>query len=282
MVGKNSLEQLSPGFRFHPTDEELIMYYLRNQATSRPCPVSIIPEVDVYKFDPWELPEKAEFGEKEWYFFTPRDRKYPNGVRPNRAAVSGYWKATGTDKAIYSGSKYVGIKKALVFYKGRPPKGIKTDWIMHEYRLSESRSQPTRPNGSMRLDDWVLCRIYKKKSLGRAMKMMKVEQDTQQPEIISAIDPVEVVAATTGQQTLKLPRTCSLSHLLEMDYFGSISQLFDDNSYNGISQNTLMTNVNGNVPQAMEKFQIGKVSHQNNSNSFLFQPIFVNPAFQFQ
>ncbi|KAJ8563057.1 hypothetical protein K7X08_031509 [Anisodus acutangulus] len=282
MVSKNSPEQLPPGFRFHPTDEELIMYYLRNQATSRPCPVSIIPEVDVYKFDPWELPEKAEFGEKEWYFFTPRDRKYPNGVRPNRAAVSGYWKATGTDKAIYSGSKYVGIKKALVFYKGRPPKGIKTDWIMHEYRLSESRSQPTRPNGSMRLDDWVLCRIYKKKNLGRAMEMMKVEQDTQQPEIMSAINPVEVVAVTTGQQTLKLPRTCSLSHLLEMDYFGSISQLFDDNSYNGISQNTLMTNVNGNVPQAMEKFQLGEVSHQNNSNSFLNQPIFVNPAFQFQ
>ncbi|MCE3052319.1 NAC domain-containing protein 2 [Datura stramonium] len=296
MVGKHSSEQLPPGFRFHPTDEELIMYYLRNQASSRRCPVSIIPEVDVYKFDPWELPEKAEFGEKEWYFFSPRDRKYPNGVRPNRAAVSGYWKATGTDKAIYSGSKYVGIKKALVFYKGRPPKGIKTDWIMHEYRLNESRSQPTRPNGSMRLDDWVLCRIYKKKNLGSAMEMMKVEEDTQQPEIVSAINPVEVVAAS-GQQTLKLPRTCSLSHLLEMDYIGSISQLFDDNSYNGISQNTLMTNVNGNVPQAMEKFQPGEVSHQymtastdslrlqviqNNSNSFLYQPIFVNPAFQFQ
>lgn len=286
MVGKNSPEHLPPGFRFHPTDEELIMYYLRNQATSRPCPVSIIPEVDVYKFDPWELPEKAEFGEKEWYFFTPRDRKYPNGVRPNRAAVSGYWKATGTDKAIYSGSKYVGIKKALVFYKGKPPKGIKTDWIMHEYRLSESRSPPTRPNGSMRLDDWVLCRIYQKKNLGRAMEMIKVEEDTQQPEIMSSINPGEVVAAT-GQQTLKLPRTCSLSHLLEMDYFGSISQLFDDTSYNTISQNnTLLTNVNANVPQDMEKFQLGDVSHQymiqNNSNTFLKQPIFVNPAFPFQ
>ncbi|TXG56529.1 hypothetical protein EZV62_017842 [Acer yangbiense] len=42
--------------RFHPTDEELIMYYLRNQTTSKPCPVSIIPEVDIYKFDPWQLP----------------------------------------------------------------------------------------------------------------------------------------------------------------------------------------------------------------------------------
>ncbi|KAL3338466.1 hypothetical protein AABB24_027541 [Solanum stoloniferum] len=283
MIGKNNSNQLPPGFRFHPTDEELIIYYLQNQATSRPCPSSIIPEVDVYKFDPWELPEKAEFGEKEWYFFTPRDRKYPNGVRPNRAAVSGYWKATGTDKAIYSGTKYVGIKKALVFYKGKPPKGIKTDWIMHEYRLSESRTQPiTRPNGSMRLDDWVLCRIYKKKNLGRAIEMMKVEEDTQQPQIMSVINPIEVVASN-GQQTMKLPRICSLSHLLEMDYFGSISQLFDDNySYNTISQNnTLMTNGYVVPHQAMEKFQLGEVS-QNNSNRFLKQLNFVNPSFQFQ
>ena len=89
--------------------------------------------------------------QNEWYFFTPRDRKYPNGVRPNRAAVSGYWKATGTDKAIYSGSKYVGVKKALVFYKGKPPKGIKTDWIMHEYRLSDSIRQTNKQSGSMRV-----------------------------------------------------------------------------------------------------------------------------------
>lgn len=95
--------------------------------------------------------EKAEFGENEWYFFSPRDRKYPNGVRPNRATVSGYWKATGTDKAIHSGSKYVGVKKALVFYKGRPPKGIKTDWIMHEYRLSDSKRQASKHLGSMRV-----------------------------------------------------------------------------------------------------------------------------------
>ena len=79
----------------------------------------------------------ACFGENEWYFFSPRDRKYPNGARPNRAAASGYWKATGTDKPITApgGSRKVGVKKALVFYKGRPPKGIKTHWIMHEYRL---------------------------------------------------------------------------------------------------------------------------------------------------
>ncbi|RDX60730.1 NAC transcription factor 47, partial [Mucuna pruriens] len=69
---------LPPGFRFHPTDEELILHYLSKKVASIPLPVSIIAEVDIYKLDPWDLPAKATFGEKEWYFFSPRDRKYPN------------------------------------------------------------------------------------------------------------------------------------------------------------------------------------------------------------
>ena len=77
----------------------------------------------------------ALYGEKEWYFFSPRDRKYPNGSRPNRAAGAGYWKATGADKPIGK-PKPLGIKKALVFYAGKAPRGIKTNWIMHEYRLA--------------------------------------------------------------------------------------------------------------------------------------------------
>lgn len=87
------------------------------------------------------LTAKATYGEQEWYFFSPRDRKYPNGARPNRAATSGYWKATGTDKPVLSsvGDQKVGVKKALVFYGGKPPKGVKTNWIMHEYRLIENK-----------------------------------------------------------------------------------------------------------------------------------------------
>ncbi|KAF4363830.1 hypothetical protein F8388_000495 [Cannabis sativa] len=125
---RSSQEQhpkLPPGFRFHPTDEELVVHYLKRKAASAPLPVTIIAEIDLYKFDPWELPSKASFGEQEWYFFSPRDRKYPNGARPNRAATSGYWKATGTDKPIMSSNgchEKVGVKKALVFYGGKPPK----------------------------------------------------------------------------------------------------------------------------------------------------------------
>ena len=87
---------------------------------------------------------KALSGDGEYYFFSPRDRKYPNGIRPNRAAGSGYWKATGTDKPIHDSAtgEGVGVKKALVFYKGRPPRGTNTNWIMHEYRLAAAYRPP--------------------------------------------------------------------------------------------------------------------------------------------
>ncbi|ONI03099.1 hypothetical protein PRUPE_6G238600 [Prunus persica] len=156
--------QLPAGFRFHPSDEELIVHYLKNKVTSSPLPATIITELDLYKYNPWELPAKASFGEEEWYFFTPRDRKYPNGSRPNRAAGLGYWKATGTDKHIFSscGTKSIGVKKALVFYTGHPPKGVKTEWIMNEYRLLDTTMWSSKQKGSMRLDDWVLCRVRQK------------------------------------------------------------------------------------------------------------------------
>ncbi|XP_047093098.1 NAC domain-containing protein 48-like [Lolium rigidum] len=155
--------QLPPGFRFHPTDEELVTHYLCRRCAGLPISVPIIAEVDLYKFDPWQLPRMALYGEKEWYFFSPRDRKYPNGSRPNRSAGAGYWKATGADKPVGT-PRPLAIKKALVFYAGKAPKGDKTNWIMHEYRLADvDRSANARKKNSLRLDDWVLCRIYNKK-----------------------------------------------------------------------------------------------------------------------
>lgn len=76
-------------------------------------------------------------GEKEWFFFFEKETKYPSGMRTNRATASGYWKATGKDKEIYSAPKrrVVGMKKTLVFYRGRAPKGEKLNWVIHEYRL---------------------------------------------------------------------------------------------------------------------------------------------------
>lgn len=86
-------------------------------------------------------------GEREWYFFSLRDRKYPTGLRTNRATISGYWKATGKDREVCSDSTgaLLGMKKTLVFYKGRAPKGEKTKWVMHEYRLDGNFSCRSHP-----------------------------------------------------------------------------------------------------------------------------------------
>ncbi|GJN22894.1 hypothetical protein PR202_gb10499 [Eleusine coracana subsp. coracana] len=164
---------LPPGFRFHPTDDELVEHYLCRKAAGQRLPVPIIAEVDLYKFDPWDLPDRALFGTREWYFFTPRDRKYPNGSRPNRAAGNGYWKATGADKPVAPKGRTLGIKKALVFYAGKAPRGVKTDWIMHEYRLADAGRAAAAKKGSLRLDDWVLCRLYNKKNEWEKMQMKK-------------------------------------------------------------------------------------------------------------
>ncbi|KAI5075650.1 hypothetical protein GOP47_0009726 [Adiantum capillus-veneris] len=184
---------LPPGFRFYPTDEELVVHYLCKKAASEPFAIPIIAEIELYKFDPWDLPERALFGEKEWYFFSPRDRKYPNGSRPNRAAGTGYWKATGTDKPILTmaGSKKVGVKKALVFYRGKAPKGLKTNWIMHEYRLADSAARSAKKKGTLRLDDWVLCRIYKKfSSAAGAQKAVNAKERSESSCLDNALSPL--------------------------------------------------------------------------------------------
>ncbi|XP_062099174.1 NAC domain-containing protein 92 isoform X2 [Humulus lupulus] len=151
-------EKLPPGFRFHPTDEELITFYLINKISDATFTGRAIGDVDLNKCEPWELPAKAKMGEKEWYFFSLRDRKYPTGVRTNRATNTGYWKTTGKDKEIFNSvtSELVGMKKTLVFYRGRAPRGEKSNWVMHEYRINSKSAFRTSK------DEWVVCRVFQK------------------------------------------------------------------------------------------------------------------------
>ncbi|KAF7821983.1 NAC domain-containing protein 86 [Senna tora] len=179
---------LPPGFRFHPTDEELVNYYLKRKIHGQEIELDIIPEVDLYKCEPWELAgknvEMADFGgtffrdcnnnnndeveksflpsrDPEWYFFGPRDRKYPNGFRTNRATRAGYWKSTGKDRRVSYQNRAIGMKKTLVYYRGRAPQGIRTDWVMHEYRLDDKECEDT----SGLQDTYALCRVFKKNGI---------------------------------------------------------------------------------------------------------------------
>ncbi|TYI11301.1 hypothetical protein ES332_A09G200800v1 [Gossypium tomentosum] len=155
---------LPPGFRFHPTDEELVNYYLKRKINGQEIELDIIPEVDLYKCEPWELAEKSILPSRdsEWYFFGPRDRKYPNGFRTNRATRAGYWKSTGKDRRVASQNRAIGMKKTLVYYKGRAPQGVRTDWVMHEYRLDDKESEDYC---GIQVDSYALCRVFKKNGI---------------------------------------------------------------------------------------------------------------------
>ncbi|XP_048597762.1 NAC domain-containing protein 7-like isoform X2 [Brassica napus] len=156
----NSFSHVPPGFRFHPTDEELVDYYLRKKVASKRIEIDFIKDIDLYKIEPWDLLELCKIGHEEqsdWYFFSHKDKKYPTGTRTNRATKAGFWKATGRDKAIYLRHSLIGMRKTLVFYMGRAPNGQKSDWIMHEYRLE------TDENGAPQEEGWVVCRVFKKR-----------------------------------------------------------------------------------------------------------------------
>ncbi|KAJ8561432.1 hypothetical protein K7X08_027622 [Anisodus acutangulus] len=153
-----------PGFRFHPTDEELVLYYLKKKICRKRILLDAIAETDVYNWDPEDLPDlsKLKTGDRQWFFFSPRDRKYPNGARSNRATKHGYWKVTGKDRIIMCNSRAVGVKKTLVFYKGRAPVGERTDWVMHEYTMDEEELKRCQ-NAH---DYYALYKVFKKSGPG--------------------------------------------------------------------------------------------------------------------
>ncbi|KAL4565354.1 hypothetical protein LXL04_029446 [Taraxacum kok-saghyz] len=178
-VNVNGQSKVPPGFRFHPTEEELLHYYLRKKVAYEKIDLDVIRDVDLNKLEPWDIQEKCRIGstpQNDWYFFSHKDKKYPTGTRTNRATAAGFWKATGRDKVIYSSSKRIGMRKTLVFYKGRAPHGQKSDWIMHEYRLddhtitSQDYGSVSNLCDSAQEEGWVVCRVFKKKNYHKAVE----------------------------------------------------------------------------------------------------------------
>ncbi|WCJ34947.1 NAC domain containing protein 82 [Euphorbia peplus] len=155
---------LPPGFRFHPTDVELVKYYLKRKVLGKKLHFEAIAELDIYKHAPWDLRDKSllRTGDLKWYFFCPREKKYSSGSRMNRATDLGYWKTTGKDRPVQYRNENVGMIKTLVFHRGKAPKGDRTDWVMYEYRLEDSDlSKKGVPQ-----DSYVLCSVFEKDGPG--------------------------------------------------------------------------------------------------------------------
>ncbi|XVF55767.1 hypothetical protein PTKIN_Ptkin06aG0063700 [Pterospermum kingtungense] len=168
------MEDMPPGFRFYPTEEELVSFYLRSKLEGNREDLNhlmnrVIPDVDIYEFNPWDLPQFSlhlcHKDPEQWFFFVPRQESEARGGRPRRLTTTGYWKATGSPSFVYSsGNRPIGVKRTMVFYKGRAPNGRKTDWKMNEYKaIDEEASSCTGATATPTLrDEFSLCRVYKK------------------------------------------------------------------------------------------------------------------------
>ncbi|KAM1612315.1 hypothetical protein ACFX1Z_000996 [Malus domestica] len=134
---------LLPGFKFCPTDELLVCYYLKNKIQGTDSHFrSVIPEIDVSKYEPWDIPAFfPEVHEKEWFFFSRPKYKDINKPRRNRTTYKGFYKSTGGEREIRAeeSQAVIGKKRFLTFHEGRArgPKATKTDWVIHEFTETE-------------------------------------------------------------------------------------------------------------------------------------------------
>ncbi|RCV34894.1 hypothetical protein SETIT_7G195000v2 [Setaria italica] len=179
------------GFRFKPTLQELVEFYLLPKLLDNPTvPNDAVIEADAYECDPEILTKRYEArgADENWYFLSPRSRRYPGGDRPTRRTADnrGRWKpSTGQSKpgkdaaAGHSKAKKV-LKKnlsvgayeftenTLAYYVGDPRNETKTKWLMHELTVPDPEKEkdldsPTaeKPRDHMLLNKYVMCRIYK-------------------------------------------------------------------------------------------------------------------------
>jgi hypothetical protein len=56
VVGASGGLSLPLGFRFHPSDNEIVGIYLTNKVHNRDLTSTVIIEVDLNKTEPWDLP----------------------------------------------------------------------------------------------------------------------------------------------------------------------------------------------------------------------------------
>ncbi|CAL2242245.1 unnamed protein product [Prunus armeniaca] len=241
------------GFRFHPTEEELVNHYLRKKKQDKDFKVNhIIPEIAFCKHEPWDLPgllftePDSPYHDMEWFFFSLKDYKYSNSNRSNRATRKGYWKITGKERVIRArGSKFViGRKRTLTFYEGRVPKSKKTNWVMHEYYLIEDEANS---NPKLAKRDFVLCRLKKKPD--KKDTSICAEGEPSNCNLSNCEDQVAAVVTPESQDhspsTLQSPASIELGDVLQANDINEdcneMQSPYGDNEYHVTDNNDIST-----------------------------------------
>ncbi|XP_075650619.1 uncharacterized protein LOC142621185 [Castanea sativa] len=163
--------KLPPGYRFYPTDQEIIELFLKPKITGNDKDISHVRETEFYNHEPWDLQHICGIDSKdqEWFFFHAQSLKHQNGNRKNRKTREGFWKATGKDREIWYRGSLIEMKKTFVYHRGRTPNGEGTKWVMHEYRITLEEFDGTHPGQKA----FVFCRLFnneEKSKKGRSAK----------------------------------------------------------------------------------------------------------------
>ncbi|KAK3418799.1 hypothetical protein EUGRSUZ_H03362 [Eucalyptus grandis] len=159
--------KLPIGFRFRPTDEELVVHYLRRKVLAVPLPAAVIPELDVFGTDPGGLPGNLR---ERRYFFSRRNRSSGGRECIRVAAGFGYWKYKTKSKQILAsdgtGNQVIGMRKTLVFCEGKRSAcdAARSRWILHEFTIAGTRENSKSTSMARAGDEnWAVYRLFQKK-----------------------------------------------------------------------------------------------------------------------
>ncbi|KAF9614390.1 hypothetical protein IFM89_018289 [Coptis chinensis] len=184
--------RMPPGFRFQPSDLELVEYYLGRTIRGQPLPFHI-PVQDLYAQEPWKLFEGSSA--TELYFFTWIKKKFNGGKYFNRTVGTvGTW-VQQYDHAVVSTKndecRKVGSKRHLNFIlgSGKAKKPGQESWIMHEYVLASNHFEESGDDQ----DILVLCKIHR----GRENKDTKSSKHPPKRARTSSASASPITSATS-------------------------------------------------------------------------------------
>ncbi|KAK9283154.1 hypothetical protein L1049_011385 [Liquidambar formosana] len=132
------------GFRFHPSDRELVFHYLYRKVVGKPLPCEhVVTECDLYgEREPWQIYGGST--EKIRYFFTKLKKKTDGGSRIDRTIGSGTWKGQRVASSVLDEQgRCIGRKKMLT-YENKGSAMNHGRWVMHEYGLDGSLLDETQ------------------------------------------------------------------------------------------------------------------------------------------
>ncbi|XP_062175571.1 NAC domain-containing protein JA2-like [Alnus glutinosa] len=159
---------LPAGFRFCPSDEELVRDYLLKKAMGEELPWDGIGECDLYgEKPPWEICGDQE-GEKVYFFAKLRKL---NKSRVARTAGSGVWHENSSHHIYDEEGDVIGARKLFCFKVKDGSTMKRSEWIMHEFSLVGEHEPST---------SWVLCTLQKKGSESRIGIKRRREDGSQQ------------------------------------------------------------------------------------------------------